>query len=303
MRQRGRMMSLFVDDEHHRDACQEVVGKVVHFDCTGIPQQPHMSSNKVAASLFQPQAKDGTNICQSDKMRLHCNEAVKEKQISGSQGATSIMGQQHPNGAHFKWSSMSGEYPDMSSNRKCSNWNIKTKGILTNSSVQYDRQEKILSVPNDSNSVWDTGPQHAMKQLRVEAQHVPWQQNEKCSRLNVEWKGILTNSSAKLQGSKTCSQHVNEPELCQNGVVNKKCSISTVTGRVEATLLSAQLQPRSSACLSRSSVSRECPAVAFVKKHLKLNVKTKGKLMNSSVEQQQQARYEHLPVRQLKAPD
>jgi hypothetical protein len=289
-------MSPFVDDEHHRDACQEVEGKVVHFDCTGVPQRLHMSSNKVAASLFQLQAKDGANICRSDKTRLHCNEAVKEKQISGSQGATSIMGQWHPNGTHSKWSSMSGEYPDMSSNRKHSNWNFKTKGILTNSSVQYDGQEKILSVPNDSNSMWDTGPQHTMKQLRVEVQHVPRQQNEKCLRSNVEWKGILTNLSAKLQGNKTHSQHVNEPELHQNGVVNKKCSILMVTGRVEAASSSAQLQPRSGTCLSRSSVLRECPAAAFVEKHLKLNVQTKGKLMNPSVEQQQQARYEHPPV-------
>jgi hypothetical protein len=103
--------------------------------------------------------------------------------------------------------------------------------------------------------------------------------------------------------SLTCLQCVNELELHQNGVVNKKCSILTIIGRVEATLSSAQLQPRSGTCLSRSSALRECPAVAFVKKHLKVNVKTKGKLMNSSVEQQQQAGYEYPPVQQLKVLD
>jgi hypothetical protein len=76
-----------------------------------------------------------------------------------------------------------------------------------------------------------------------------------------------------------------------------------VSGRFEAASSLAQLQTRSNACSSRSSALRECPAAAFVKKHLKLNVKTKGKLMNSLVEQQQQARYEYPPVWQLKAPD
>lgn len=75
----------------------------------------------------------------------------------------------HLSGARSKQSTTSREYPDMTSNVKCLDANIKTERTLMNLSVQYKGQQKILSQPNGGNSMWDRGPQHTMKQQQAEA--------------------------------------------------------------------------------------------------------------------------------------
>ncbi|KAF8224196.1 hypothetical protein L208DRAFT_1381167 [Tricholoma matsutake] len=128
---------------------------------------------------------------------------------------------------HHSWSStcskqsrMPGEYLDMSSNMKHSNLNTKTKSILMKSSVHYHGQEKILSMPDDSNSVRDRGPQHVTKQQRAEAKCAPQQQNRNA-----------------LEGQ----MHPRE----------------WTSGSREA-MMSVQLQPKSSAHSHQSSRSKEC---------------------------------------------
>jgi hypothetical protein len=174
--QMKRQTNLSVDDEHHRDARQKMAEKMVHVGCKVVPQRPHTGSNDVIASLFQLQAMDSANVRRADETGMRRNGAVEEKQISSSQGAASFMEQQRWSSTRSKRPSTPGEYPDVSSNVKRSNSNVKTKSILTKLSVHYDGQEKILSVPNNGNSVRDRGPQHATKQQRVEARCAPRQQ-------------------------------------------------------------------------------------------------------------------------------
>jgi hypothetical protein len=158
--QMKRRTNSSVDDEHRRDACQKMAEKTVHIGCKVVPQRPHTGSSDVVAALFQPQAMDSVNARRSNKKGLRRNDGVKEKQVGGSQGAAFHMEEQRPSGVCSKKSNTFGECPDMSPNTKRSNSNVKTKSILTKSSVHYDGQEKILPMPNDGNSVWDAGPQH-----------------------------------------------------------------------------------------------------------------------------------------------
>jgi hypothetical protein len=171
----------------------------------------------------------------------------------------------------------------VTSNAKRSDLNIKTEGILMKSSVQYDGQEKILSMPNSSNSVWDRGPQHMTRQQRAEARCVPRQQNVDAL------EGQMCRHRKQTSGSETAGSVQQQPK---SGV----CSHTSMSSL-------AQPQSKSGTYSRRSRVMRGCQSKAFVERHSKSNVKSKRTLTKSSVEREKQARYEYPPVQQSKAPD
>jgi hypothetical protein len=231
-----------INDEHCRNAHQKTAENTVHISCKVMPQRPHTSSNDVVVFLFQLQRTGGVNACRSKEKGLRHNDAVKEKQVGSSQEAAFPMEEQRPSRVCSQQSNMSGEYPDMTSNAKCSDLNVEAERKLTNSSVQYKGQEKILFRPNDGNSVWDR-PQHATKQQRAEARCAPWQQNRNALGSQMQPARKRPSGSKKLQVVSNCSRW-----MTQKYANPARQDCTTMTQSIGNGLAAQQLL-----CLSHSS--------------------------------------------------
>jgi hypothetical protein len=173
---------------------------------------------------------------------------------------------------------------------KCSNSNVKTKSILTKSSVNYGGQEKILPVPNNGNSVWDAGPQHTTKELRAKTQHVPQQRNENAledqTRHYKNWASGSTETAGSVQQQSSArSQRYSGARGCQDKAPNEKCSRSNIEHN--RTLMNLSVKPQGSeTCSQRVNEPKLRKDGVVDERHSNTNVKRRDEMAVSSLAQQ-----------------